>query len=67
MPQYGHKIYEKNDCLQLLTDFSVPGVGNLFTRRARFKKTVDAAGRMLIGKQGEDLFFFSVITVHVRM
>ena len=34
------------------------GVGKLFTRRARFGKTVEAAGRTLIGKQGEDLFFF---------
>ena len=33
------------------------GVGKLFTRRARFAKTVEAAGRTLIGKQGEDLFF----------
>ena len=33
------------------------GVGNYFTRRARFGKTVEAAGRTLIGKQGEDLFF----------
>ena len=42
------------------------GVGKLFTRRARFGKTVEAAGRTLIGKQGEDLFFLE-ITVHVRM
>ena len=41
------------------------GVGNYFTRRARFGKTVEAAGRTLIGKQGED--FFLEITVHVRM
>ena len=34
------------------------GVGNYFTRRARFGKTVEAAGRTLIGKQDEDLFFF---------
>ena len=34
------------------------GVGNYFTRRARFGKTVEAAGRTLIGKQGEDFFFF---------
>ena len=33
-------------------------MGNYFTRRARFGKTVEAAGRTLIGKQGEDLFFF---------
>ena len=49
---------------------SRPGVGKLFTRRARFGKTVEAAGRTLIGKQGEDLFFFFFfleITVHVRM
>ena len=30
----------------------------LFTRRAKFGKTVEAAGRTLIGKQGEDLFPF---------
>ena len=34
------------------------GVGNYFTRRARFGKTGEAAGRTLIGKQGEDLLFF---------
>ena len=34
------------------------GVGKLFTRRARFGKTVEAAGRTLIGKQGEDLFIY---------
>ena len=34
-----------------------PGVGNYFTRRARFGKTVEAAGRTLMGKQGEDHFF----------
>ena len=33
-------------------------MGNHFTRRARFGKTVEAAGRTLIGKQGEELFFF---------
>ena len=32
-------------------------MGKLFTRRARFGKTVEAAGRTLIEKQGEDLFF----------
>ena len=37
---------------------SKPGVSNYFTRRARFGKTVEAAGRTLIGKQGEDLFSF---------
>ena len=36
---------------------SRPGVGNYVTRRARFGKTVETAGRTLIGKQGEDLFF----------
>ena len=36
---------------------STAGVGNYFTRRAKFGKTVEAAGRMLIEKQGEDLFF----------
>ena len=35
-----------------------PGVGKLFTRRARFAKTVEVAGRTLIGKQGKDLFSF---------
>ena len=45
---------------------AIPGVGNYFTRRARFGKTVKAAGRTLIGKQGEDLSFLK-ITVHVRM
>ena len=35
--------------------FPIPGVGNYFTRRARFGKTVEAAGRTLIGKQGEEL------------
>ena len=34
------------------------GVGKLFTRRVRFGKAVEAAGRTLIEKQGEDLFFF---------
>ena len=33
------------------------GLGNYFTRRARFGKTAEAAGRTLIGKQGEDFFF----------
>ena len=33
-------------------------MGKLFTRRARFGKTVEAAGRTLIGKQGEDLFIY---------
>ena len=43
------------------------GVGKLFPRRARFGKTVEAAGRTaLIRKQGEEPFFFE-ITVHVRM
>ena len=28
-----------------------------FHTKARFGKTVEAAGRTLIGKQGEDLFF----------
>ena len=41
------------------------GVGKFFTRRARFGKTVEGAGRTLIGKQGED--FFLEITVHTRM
>ena len=37
-------------------DHPRPGVGKLFTRKARFGKTVEAAGSTLIGKQGEDLF-----------
>ena len=41
-------------------------VGKLFTRKIRCGKTVEAAGRTLIGKQGENLFFFFEITVHVR-
>ena len=32
-------------------------MGKLFTRRARFGKTVEAAGCTLIGKQVEDFFF----------
>ena len=44
--------------LRKTTHRSRTGVGKLFTRRARFGKTVDTAGRTLIGKQGEDLFFF---------
>ena len=32
-------------------------MGKLFTRRARFGKTVEAAGRTLIWKQAEDFFF----------
>ena len=36
---------------------STSGVGNYFARRARFGKTVEDAGRTLIGKQGEDLFW----------
>ena len=36
----------------------IAGVSKLFTRRARFGKTVEAAGRTLIGKQGEDFFIF---------
>ena len=43
----------------------IAGVGKLFTRKVRFGNTVEAAGRTLIGKQGEDLFL--EITVHVRM
>ena len=42
----------------------IPGVGKLFKRRARFGKTVDAAGRTLIGKQGENLFFFFFFRDH---
>ena len=33
-------------------------MGNYFTRRASLGKTVEAAGRTLIVKQGEDLFFW---------
>ena len=32
-------------------------MGKLFTRRAKLGKTVEAAGRTLIGKHGKDLFF----------
>ena len=39
-------------------DWAKPGVGKLFTRRFRFGKTVEAAVRTLIEKQGEDLFFW---------
>ena len=54
---------------QLTSLYFSPGVGRLFTRRARFGKTVQAAGCTLIGKEGEDLFlfFFLEVTVHVRM
>ena len=38
---------------------SSTGVGKLFTRKARFGKTVKAAGRTLIEKQGEDHFWRS--------
>ena len=48
--------------MRLLVKFptfpSKPGVGKLFTRRATFGKTFEAAGRMLIGNLGEDLSFF---------
>ena len=40
------------------------GVGKLFTRRARFGKTVEPAGRTLIGKQGEDLLFWRSQSTH---
>ena len=33
-------------------------MGKLFTRKARFGNTVEAVGRTLIGKQGEDLLLF---------
>ena len=54
---------EKNSyIIREITTYTVisprSGVGNYFTRRARFGKTVEVAGRTLIGKQGEDLFFF---------
>ena len=32
-------------------------MGKLFTQTAKFGKTVEAAGRTLSGKQGEDFFF----------
>ena len=38
---------------------SRPGVDKVFARRARFGKTVEAAGRTLIGKRGEDFFWRS--------
>ena len=46
-------IYRRRDGVVV-----IPGGGGdkLFTRRARFGKIIEAAGRTLIGKQGEDLF-----------
>ena len=41
-----------------LTNKLTNWVGKLFTRRARFEKIVEAAGRTLIGKQGKDLSFW---------
>ena len=41
------------------------GMGKRFTRRARFRKPVEAAGRTLMGKQGEDLFSFFVLEIRV--
>ena len=39
-------------------------MGKLFTRKARFGNTVEAAGRTLIGKQGEDLLLFFGVGNH---
>ena len=41
-----------------LNAISMLSVVSLSTRKASFGKTVEASGRTLIGKQGEDLFFF---------
>ena len=43
----------------------IAGVGKLFTRTARFGKTDEAAGRTLIGKQGE--FFFGDHSPHANV
>ena len=50
-----HNSEERLQLLATLRRVSA-GKGKLFTRRARFGKTVEAAGSRLIGKQGEDLF-----------
>ena len=50
-------IFVKFNIVYFKTHY-ITGVGRLFTRRAKFRKTVEAVGRTLIGKQGEDLFFF---------
>ena len=52
--------------LRKTTHRSGTGVGKLFKRRARFGKTVEAAGRTLIGKQGEDLSLFFFFGDHSR-
>ena len=48
----------KRFCTSIFIPSNIAGVDNYFTRRARFGKTVEAAGRTLIGKQGEDLSFW---------
>ena len=53
----GYRSLKNRSCVTVFSSRSA-GVGNYFTRRARFGKTVEAAGRTQIGKQGEDLFFF---------
>ena len=62
--EFVQRIFSQSGII-LRTHCSRPGVGELFTRRARFGKTVEAAGRTLIEKQNEDLFL--EITVHARM
>ena len=64
-PLVHEKEQTTNNRLSFSFCFSRPGVDKLFTRRTRFGKTVEAAGRTLIGKQGEDLLL--EIMVHVRM
>ena len=39
-------------------DKSTSEMGKLFLQKAKFGKTVEAEGRTLIEKQGEDLFFW---------
>ena len=58
----------ENKTLYLETAFDQAGagVGMLFTQRPKCGKTVEAAGRTMIGKQGED-FRGGEITVYVRM
>ena len=41
--------------------------GQAFHTRDQIWKNVEAAGRSLIGKQDEYLFFFLEITVQIRM
>ena len=61
----GDATFSKNCGFTYFSLYFIPGVGKLFTRRVRFGKTVEATGRTLIKKQGEDLFL--EITVHEQM